>query len=143
AELAAMRARADQAVWSVRGVVFTDADEANNRVHIGVEDADAMAAVERTLGMLGLPREAVMLSLAEPEYPMQSLRDRVRPVAGGLQINFPGSLCTLGFNVRAPDRPNVEGFVTNSHCTAVRGEVTGTPYWQPSSGVPDSFIGNE
>jgi hypothetical protein len=142
-ELAAMRSRADQVVWGMDGIVFTDADEVANRVHVGVENEAAAAAVERALRMLGLPDDAIAVSLTEPEYPMQGLRDRVRPVAGGLQINFPGFLCTLGFNVRSPNRPNVHGFVTNSHCTAVRGQSTATPYWQPSSGVPDSFIGNE
>jgi hypothetical protein len=141
-ELRDWRARAD-VVFGLRGVVFTDVDEAVNRVRIGVENAAAEAAVARAIAMAGVPREAVVISRAEPEYPMQTLRDRVRPVAGGLQINFPGFLCTLGFNVRSPQYPNVHGFVTNSHCTAVRGEMTETPYWQPSSGVPDSFIGNE
>jgi hypothetical protein len=143
AQLSEMRARTDAVVWGMAGIVFTDADEAGNRVHIGVENEQAAAAVARSVGMLGLPADAVTISLAEPEYPMQTLRDRVRPVAGGLQINFPGFLCTLGFNVRGVGRPNVHGFVTNSHCTATRGVVTGTPYWQPSSGIPDSFIGNE
>jgi hypothetical protein len=146
-ELATMRAQADRVVWSLRGVVFTDADEVANRVHIGVEDEAARSAVQQALAMLGLPSEAVIVSLAEPEYPMQTLRDRERPVAGGLQINFPGFLCTLGFNVRSPQAPNVHGFVTNSHCTSVRSSMTSTPYWQPTGSVPSpadpNFIGTE
>jgi hypothetical protein len=148
ARLAAMRARADQVVWSLGQVVFTDADEQANRVHIGVENDAAAGAVRRALAMAGLPSEAVLVSLSEPEYPMQGLRDRVRPVAGGLQINFPGFLCTLGFNVRPAGFPDaVHGFVTNSHCTSVRSQMTGTPYWQPTGSVPGpadpNFIGNE
>jgi hypothetical protein len=131
------------AVLQLRGVVSTDADEARNRVVVGVEDAAAAAAVERAAAMLGLPAGAVIVERTNPVYPDQSLRDRVRPVVGGLQINFPGFLCTHGFNVRGAQHPDVQGFVTNSHCSAVRGEATGTPYWQPSSGVADSFIGNE
>jgi hypothetical protein len=146
--LAAMRAQADQVVWSLGQVVFTDADEQANRVHIGVETEAAAAAVARALAMAGLPSEAVMISLSEPEYPMQGLRDRVRPVAGGLQINFPGFLCTLGFNVRPAGFPDaVHGFVTNSHCTSVRSSMTSTPYWQPTGSVPSpadpNFIGTE
>jgi hypothetical protein len=145
-QLAAMRNQADRVVWGIRGVVFTDADEKANRVHIGVEDEAASAAVARALDLLGIPSDALLISITEPEFPMQGLRDRVRPVAGGLQINFVGSLCTLGFNVRAPQRPGVHGFVTNSHCTAARGQVTRTPYWQPT-GSPDTthtnFIGRE
>jgi hypothetical protein len=112
-----------------------------------VEDDAVRANVEHALAMLEVPREAVIIDITEPEYPMQGLRDRVRPVAGGLQINFPGFICTLGFNVRSPQAPNVHGFVTNSHCTAVRGQVTNTPYWQPSGSAPNpgdpNFIGTE
>jgi hypothetical protein len=141
-QLASMRAQVNS-LFSINGVVFTDADEKLNRVHVGVENAAARADVERGLDMLGVPREAVVISITDPIEPMQSLQSRVRPVAGGLQINFPGFLCTLGFNVRGEQHPNVQGFVTNSHCTSTRGVMTGTPYWQPSSGTPDSFIGNE
>lgn len=142
-------------VFDVGGVVFTDADERSNRLRIGLESRVSPAAVEQRLAELGIPREAVILEEAEPIVPMvarvanadvpmsgHTLRDRVRPVAGGLQINFPGFLCTLGFSARARGIPGTY-FTTNSHCTAERGTVTGTPYWQPLSSVPNSFIGTE
>jgi hypothetical protein len=44
---------------------------------------------------------------------------------GGLQINFPGFLCTLGFN------DGTGAFITNSHCTTTQGGVESTPYGQP------------
>jgi hypothetical protein len=128
-------------IFGINGVVYTDADERANRVRIGVEPA-ARADVERALGMLGIDRDAVIISDAEPIEPMQTtLRDRVRPIGGGLQIwRFippnQASACTLGFNVRAPNRPNVQGFVTNSHCTAQRGVVTPAEWAQKQIQLP-------
>lgn len=137
-------------VLGLEGVVYTDTDERNNRVRIGIErgNAAAAASVERALGMLGLPREAVVVSETAPVEPLQTLNDRVRPIGGGLLIwRFvpPGqaSLCTLGFNVRAPNHPNVQGFVTNSHCTEVRGEVTGVAFNQKALALPEEPVGVE
>jgi hypothetical protein len=150
AQLAAIHQRA-AVVLGLNGVVFIDTDEARNRVAIGVENADAASDVERALGMAGIPNEAVIVELAEPIVPHadHTLRNRQRPVAGGLQINFTRGtasfVCTLGFNVRVPGVAQ-QFFVTNSHCSDTRGEVVPTPYWQPS-GAPDlehaNFIGWE
>jgi hypothetical protein len=76
----------------------------------------------------------------EPVRYATTLRDRVRPVRGGLQINFPGFVCTLGFNaVRSGQR----SFITNSHCTNVQGGTEGTPYWQPSQATAPAQIATE
>jgi len=133
---------------SIPTVVFTDADEVRNQITIGVENEATAAMVESQFAMLGLPHGAVNIVLTEPIQLMQSLQQRVRPVAGGLQINFPGFLCTLGFNVRSPNRPNVHGWVTNSHCTSSQFQfnpANPTPYGQPSGTAPGSanFIGFE
>jgi hypothetical protein len=129
------------------GVVFTDADEVANRVRIGVEDAAAAAAVARHLAMTGVPREAVIITETAPIRTEQTVRDRVRPVGGGLQIwrqGFSiGTGCTHGFNVGAPDRPGVHGFVTNSHCTLSRGTVNGTAFFNHRPDVPETHIGDE
>jgi hypothetical protein len=148
AELDGMHQRA-RAVLGIGGVVYTDVDDRLNRLAIGVESSTAAADVRNALDVLGVPAAAVVIRETEPIMAMQTLRDRVRPVAGGLQINFPGFLCTLGFNVRSPQAPNVHGFVTNSHCSNNMygtGPV-GTPYWQPSGSVASpadpNFIGTE
>jgi len=120
---------------SIPTVVFTDANEALNRITIGVEDGATAAMVESQVAMLGLPEGAVNIEITEPIQLMQTLTQRVRPVAGGLQINFGGFVCTLGFNVRSPNRPNVHGFVTNSHCTSSQWQfnpANPTLYAQPS-----------
>jgi hypothetical protein len=135
-------------VLSMEGVVFTDSDEARNRVTIGVLDDAAAARVEQRLAALGVDSDAVHIMLTEPIYPMATLREVIRPVVGGLQIwRFipPGSasICTLGFNVRSPAAPNVHGFVTNSHCTEERSTVTGTLYNQKPLVLPPEYIAQE
>jgi hypothetical protein len=125
-------------VLSIDGVVYTDADEKANLVAIGVENARARASVEQAVGMLGLPAGAVVIRDAEPVVHMQTLQQRVRPVAGGLQINFPGFLCTLGVNVRSPHpaAAGVHGFLTNSHCTNVQWDnAAGQTWYAQPSGV--------
>ena len=76
----------------------------------------------------------------EPVRFAATLRNRVRPVVGALQINFPGFLCTLGFNAT---RNGQRSFITNSHCTNVQGGNEATPYWQPTQGVAPTRIATE
>ncbi|MCS6912912.1 MAG: hypothetical protein RMK29_05125 [Myxococcales bacterium] len=114
------------------GVVFTDIDEARNRLRIGLGPTARRADLEALLLRLGVPAEAVILDEVAEVEPVATLRDRVRPLVGGLQINFTSYLCTLGF---VAVRSGVTGFVTNSHCTARRGTVEGTVYYQPIGGT--------
>jgi hypothetical protein len=105
---------------------------------------------ERAVVHAGVPSEAVIIEMTDPiELEPDAAADRVRPVAGGLQINF-----TRGDPPRASSArwastcvrrsiPNVRGFVTNSHCSDTRGEVVPTPYWQHSRFVENTFIGME
>ena len=51
-------AQASTEVLAVPGVVFTDADEAGNRVRIGVEHAAAANRVRSVLARLGIPAPA-------------------------------------------------------------------------------------
>jgi hypothetical protein len=74
---------------------------------------------------------------------MTGLQNKFRPAMGGIQILFlltptSGGICTLGFNANLG---RVFGFVTNSHCTQVRGEVDGARYYQ--SLPPDVTIATE
>jgi hypothetical protein len=152
-ELHQLRERLHSVMY-LSDVVFTDVDERRNRVLVGVANAAAAHAVEHSLQMLGFSRDAIVISETGPVHFTQgpTLRDRVRPVGGGLQIQFTDMaaqpfFCTLGFNVRAPDRPGVQGFVTAAHCTRNLGGVDGTPYWQPTGTTPNTtdpnFIGTE
>jgi hypothetical protein len=132
-------AQASANVLAGPGGVFVDADEASNRVLIGVERG-AAARIRGIVARLGLPDEAVVVRETEPIRLAATLRNKVRPVVGGLQINFPGFLCTLGFNAT---RNGQKSFITNSHCTNHQGGVESTPYWQPTKAAAPVQIGTE
>jgi hypothetical protein len=126
-------------VLAVSGGVFVDADEARNKVTIGVERGSA-ARIRGIVARLRIPEDAVVVEETEPVRFAATLRDRVRPIVGGLQINFPGFLCTLGFSAV---RGGENSFITNSHCTNDQGGTEGTPYWQPLESVDPVQIGTE
>lgn len=132
--------RLTPAALAVPGAIFVDNDEASNRVRVGVEDLSAMGQVRAALVESGIPYDAVIIERAEPVVMMVTLRDRVRPISGGLQINFPGFLCTLGFNATSGSQAS---FITNSHCTNDQGGVEGTPYWQPTQTIDPLQIATE
>jgi hypothetical protein len=123
-------------------LVFTGFRQRVNRLAIGLEAPDQhRAAVEEELTRLEIPLEAVIIEQSEPIVFDSSLQDQHRPLVGGLQIQFPrdGIIfnCTHGFSA---NRSGITGFVTNSHCSAVQGEVDSTLYGQPNL---DNFIGHE
>jgi hypothetical protein len=124
----------------IPGVVFADADEASNRVRIGVEHAAAAARIRGVLARLGIPASAVNVDVTQPIRQLATLRDAVRPIVAGVQLNFPGFLCSLGFNA---SRSGIRGFVTASHCTSTQGGVEGTPYWQPLESVRPIQVATE
>lgn len=133
-------AQATPEALAVPGAVFADADEAGNRVHIGVENATAASRVGAVLARLGIPAAAATVDIVKPIRQMTTLRGVVRPVVAGVQINFPGFLCSLGFNAT---RSGVAGFVTASHCTNTQGGVESTPYWQPTQVTKPTQIATE
>ena len=127
-------------VFSLKGVVFIDMDEATNRVRVGVEKGTSEAAVRAALSAQGIPAGAVVVSETEPVTMAVTLQDRVRPVRGGLQINWDNNnnfadgsfLCTLGFNAQDPFglANGIRSFVTNSHCSGIQGGVQSGKYYQ-------------
>jgi len=124
-------------LFNIEGVIFTDLDEAANRLKVGVETNSVIGMVHRELHRLGIPAKAVNVVVSDPVMSLATLRDLVRPIEGGLQINFPGFLCSLSFiGVRA----GTAGFAVASHCTNTQGGVENTPYYQPLS---PNFIGTE
>jgi hypothetical protein len=127
-------------LFELAGVVFTDADETNDRLAVGVLDLDVEGLVRARLRVLGISSESVDVVETEPILRVATLRDKVRPVVGALQIRFSQFLCSLGFIAW---RDGVEGYVTASHCSDQQGEADGTLYYQPLSQVADDFIGTE
>ena len=139
AQLERWSAQASTGVLGVPGGVFVDADEASNRVTIGVERG-ASARIRGVVARLGIPQEAVVVQETEPIRLAATLRGKVRPAVGGLQINFPGFLCTLGFNAV---RNGQRSFITASHCTNHQGGVEATPYYQPLQTTAPAKIATE
>jgi hypothetical protein len=83
----------------------------------------------------------VVIERTEPIHFVATLRDKIRPVPGGVQIRFSNFLCTLGYNAT---RGGIPGFVTASHCTDQQGGIRQpTEYFQPLNQVADEFIGVE
>jgi hypothetical protein len=140
ADLERWNAQASVEALAIPGAVFTDADEAGNRVHIGVENTAAATRVRAVLARLGIPAGAATIDIVKPFRQVATLRGAVRPVVAGVQINFPGFLCSLGFNAI---RSGVAGFVTASHCTNTQGGVESTPYWQPTQTSKPTQIATE
>jgi hypothetical protein len=123
------------------GAVFVDNDETTNRVLVGVEDLSAMGQVRAAVARLGIPDDAVIVQRADPIHQVATLQNVVdRPVRAGVQINFPGFLCSVGFNVTSGTQ---KSFVTASHCTTTQGGVENTPYWQPLQSVDPTQIATE
>ena len=150
AELERWYSTASAELLSLPGGVFVDADEASNRVRIGVERG-AGGRIRGALARLKLPEAAVIVEETEPvrfavapkpKPGQQSLQGVVRPIIGGVQINFPGFLCTLGFNARG-GQGGGNSFITNSHCTNDQGGTENTPYWQPTRSASPSQIATE
>jgi hypothetical protein len=122
----------EQNILNREGVVFTDIDERNNTVRVGISDPAIRKDVEGIYAAAGVPKNALAIEHAEPVQQVATLQDKIRPIAGGLQIHWlnpagQGFLCTLGFLAR---RQNVLGFVTNSHCSGIQGGVQNTVYHQ-------------
>jgi len=132
------------------GVVYVDLDEVNNRIVVGIDPTAPRARIASTSNLAKaaqtvastykVPERAVAIVPAEPIMPLATLRSRLRPTPGGMQIsNASGGLCTMGVVVQ---RGAVNGFLTNSHCTNVKGGVEGTRFYQPTFSS-NNLIGTE
>lgn len=113
-------------LFDMQETIYTDVDEKENRIKIGIDSSD-FKAVEQRLVRLGIPRGAVIIEKTDPIVYTSSLRDRIRPIQGGLQIAYSMYVCTEGFNGAIYGIP---GFVTASHCTNKKGGVENTQHYQ-------------
>jgi len=127
AELEAWRDLVSPEALAVPGAVFVGADASGNRVRIGVTDPTGAAAVRETLAALRIPEGAVVVEQTAPMRNISTLQDRIRPVPGGVQIDFVLGICSLGFNAV---KSGQNSFITASHCTLAQGGVEETPYFQ-------------
>jgi hypothetical protein len=127
-------------VFEVDGVVYVDEAD-DGMLEIGVVGVNVVQAVQQRLAGLGIPLERVRIVVTKPIHELATLRDKVRPLVGGLQIAFVKSgltyLCTLGF---IAVKGGVTGFITNSHCTSKEFQPDGTVHHQP---LPQNPVGAE
>jgi len=140
ADLERWHAKGSPAALAVKGAVFAGADHATNRLRIGIERGASAGEVRQALTRLGIPASAVTVEVTEPVVRLATLQESVRPVIAGVQINFPGFLCSIGFNAT---RSGTSGFVTASHCTNTQGGTENTPYWQPLQSTSPIQIATE
>jgi len=140
-------------------VAYVDADEVRNRIVVGVTSGAAMSQIDEELRGFGVMGEGVDFAMSErggfnsgsvvslDESPparapaSSTLRDKVRPTVGGLEIdpNLRGA-CTLGINTLVGGEGSDLFFATASHCSDTQwGDDTGW-YEQDSGG---SRIGRE
>jgi len=136
---AGLRERA-RPVFDVDGVVYVDEAD-DGMLDVGVVGVNVVQAVQQRLVGLGIPLERVRIVVTKPIHELATLRDKVRPLVGGLQIAFVKGgltyLCTLGF---IAVRGGVTGFITNSHCTSKEFQPDGTVHHQP---LPPNPVGAE
>lgn len=122
------------------GTVYTDNQEAKNRIEVGVLNEGAARAAELALIEAGVPLDAVTFEIVEREIEDNDLEERHRPLWAGIRIDRDGGgYCTLG-PIAYRGAP---GFVTNSHCTSVFAGVDGSRFYQDIDGDPDNYIGWE
>ncbi len=125
-------------VLNLPSVVFLDGNESTNTVDVGISDPAAASAVMNFAGTVGVPSSIVRTVAADPFILRASVRDRFRPLVGGIEIRK-GLLhmCTLGAIAMTPS--GILGIVTNSHCTNGRNGVERTPFLQPTGWPPDAI----
>ncbi len=132
---------ATDGAFSVDGTVYVDNDETSNRVRVGVENIGTAGQVRAAVARLGVPDDAVIVDQVEPIVQVATLQNiKDRPVRAGVQINFPGFLCSVGFNATSGTQ---KSFITASHCTSKQGGVESTPYYQPLQSVDGTAIATE
>jgi hypothetical protein len=140
-QLERWQAAASEEALAVPGAVFVDNDETSNRVKIGVENLGLAAQVRAAAARRGIPDDAVLVERTDPIIQVATLQNVVdRPVRAGVQINFPGYLCSVGFNATSGSQ---KSFITASHCTNTQGGVENTPYWQPLQSTNGTQIATE
>jgi hypothetical protein len=125
------------------GVLSTGIYDARNRLQVEVEASEVAPRVQAEVAVLGISGEAVIIQEAAAgefedssfDLPPATLRDRWRPLVGGLQIQDTeeglsrAHTCTLGF---IATRNRVLGFVTNSHCIFNQEVPSDSIFYQPT-----------
>jgi len=140
-DLSAWRDRATHPVLDISGVEWTDLDEAQNRLVVGISSAAVRGRVESVLRQQDVPLAAVLYEESSRASDELDLRDYKRGIEGGYQIQRQdGGTCTLGFNAYWG---STASFLTNSHCTAVVWGSTSTNMYQNDTSPASNQVGVE
>lgn len=143
-ELASWKEEAE-ALLGQGAVTLVDADERRNVLRLGLLDLRQQGDIERELQRTGVPLAAVVFEARRPAELgfgalATALRQRQRPLVGGLLIETAETVCTLGFLAK---RFGMRGFITNSHCIWPMGEETGKEVFQSGSDPLSDRVGFE
>lgn len=120
-ELARWRDILFRAVYDIPDFQTIGINVMENQVEIGALTDVAVAAMRGIALSLGVPQEGVIVRRERQLRELQLLSDRFNVIGGGIKITTAGieqlpQACTLGANTL-----HGTSFVTNSHCTDVRG----------------------
>lgn len=133
-------------VFAVGGVVTGAINRRANRLRFGVVDAAAAGRVRARAAQLGIPAAAVETYETSPTRLYTTLSDYMRPVPGGVGMEFTDGVstygCTVGFSAYTYGETDMK-FLTNSHCTQARGVVNSTNIYQPTRTTSSNRIGIE
>ena len=125
-------------VMTEQNIIAVDADEERNAVWVGVESASDVRTVRAFARNVGIPDDALVISVqARPESRMSLQNQWGAPLTGlaaGLQIDAasgPGGECSIGFI--AVDASGNQGFVTASHCSTQQYYTDNSAQYQPTA----------
>jgi hypothetical protein len=133
-ELARWRDALNDFFFETSSVHWWGIDHARNQLIVGVlSGADSQAIVAKALE-LGVPEGALRLERTGRFQPLQTLRDSIRPIKGGILLEheksptLPIQECTLGFLALWGGE---HAFVTASHCSSQELALDSTKQFQP------------
>jgi hypothetical protein len=135
----------DASADSAFRIVWTDMDEASNRVDVAVMSSRDSARVTRFLLRSGLTAAGIRVEVASQVSAEQTVRDNVQPLRGGMVLDVQGvpgvANCTIGpwLKLVSGPLPDIDVALTNSHCTSAL-HTTSVPSEMYQSG---QFIGWE
>lgn len=114
------------------GVHTWDVDERNNQLWFATSDEEGRSRVLQTSAALGIPEDAIHVTVSPAPTFRAELDAYTRPIVGGLQIwtEAPVSLpiCTAGFTAQ---QNSTWYMVTASHCSKTFLATDNSTVWQP------------
>lgn len=126
------------------GATFVDIDDRSNDILVGLSHTVSEADVRAIAQRLNIPDDALRTVVTGELRVTSTLRDRVRPLIGGLQVEwgvFPENTCTMTGNVFHTNFGY--SVLTASHCSATTFNTDNSSYYQNENHGTDTHIGTE